>query len=84
MAITNVQAIRMNLTNVQSTVIIPVCGFPIHHPMIGQDLHPTNTSHALTIYELLSESKYTTKAFRIIKDDEELSEFFKDTKANMT
>ncbi|RPB25350.1 FAS1 domain-containing protein, partial [Terfezia boudieri ATCC MYA-4762] len=37
-----------------------------------------------TIYELLSESKYTTKAFSIIKDDEELSEFFKNTKANMT
>lgn len=51
--------------------------FPCH-----SHFRPIHTNK--TIYELLSESKYTTKAFEIIKKDEELSEFFKNTKSNIT
>ena len=37
-----------------------------------------------TIYELVSESKHTTKAFEIIKNDEELTALFKDPDVNIT
>ena len=62
----------------------PFHGSPPHKrfPCPGHSHKPIYTNK--TIYELLSESKYTTKAFNIIKNDEELSEFFKNTKANMT
>jgi len=67
-------------------------GPPPHHPpgppphrrfpCPGHGHKPIYTNK--TIYELLSESKYTTKAFEIIKNDEELSDFFKNTKSNIT
>jgi len=44
--------------------------------------HPVHTNK--TIYELLSESKYTTKAFEIVKNDEELTALFNNTKVNLT
>lgn len=66
---------------------------PFHHPPVhGRPSHgrfncpshhePIYTDK--TIYELLSESKYTTKVFEIVKNDEELSKLFKNTKSNIT
>lgn len=49
---------------------------PHHHPHHGQS--------DLTIYELISRSKYTTKLAKLVDQDEELVQLLNSTKANYT
>jgi uncharacterized surface protein with fasciclin (FAS1) repeats len=53
-------------------------------PPFSQQRPPHHLPSDKTIYELITESKYTTILAKIIKEDEELVDFLNSTKANHT
>lgn len=58
---------------------------PEHPPHHGHPpYHPPDCTSNKTIYQLISESKYTTKLAELIRDDEELVEVFNRTATNIT
>lgn len=57
---------------------------PPHHGPGKRPPHPPHHKSNKTIYQLISESKYTTKLAKLIADDDDLVSLLNSTKANYT